>query len=391
MKLVRLRSSNGASHSAARNPTTTLGIAAISSMIGLTTLRNPATRAATGRVPPAPPPAPRTASCRACPSSCDKQRHQPRQARTRRCRRWTARRSSARRSPRTTGPKSASTLASGCRFVMRSAAGLAVGTTRRSAFGAVSRLAPPGLVATSSSVRCRSSAATVRRPSRRRSRTLLRGDGAIATTAAGCGSARMRVQLALGQEAGPGYGRTPRIAAIEDDDSPVPAACPRVRRCARCRCAPARSARGTVRDLAAPCRARAIGRRGAAQRGDGGLGMRVILELGRRRIADVRNTASVASAAGGRRAATASGSSGCAPASTVLWTTRSSGPTWATVTAPDSGAAVARRDIGRRASGSTADGAPKTGCGRMRRWPSANATSNAMSRGITRPSEVPMA
>jgi hypothetical protein len=76
--------------------------------------------------------------------------------------------------------------------------------------------------------------------------------------------------------------------------------------------------------------------------------------------------------------------------STVLWMTRSSGPTWATVTAPDSGAAVARRDIGRLASGSTAAGAPKTGCGRMCRWPSGNATSNATSRGITRPSEVPM-
>ena len=75
---------------------------------------------------------------------------------------------------------------------------------------------------------------------------------------------------------------------------------------------------------------------------------------------------------------------------TTVCTTSSAGPIWATVRGPDSGDADARRMMGRGFTGSNAEGAPKIGCGVTVRVPSLKTTSNRISRGMTRPSDVPM-
>ena len=75
--------------------------------------------------------------------------------------------------------------------------------------------------------------------------------------------------------------------------------------------------------------------------------------------------------------------------SMTLWTMRSTGPNWATVIPPTSAPPEASRRTARFFSGSRTTAGPKAGAGTTARLPSLNVTSNLMSRGIARPSEVP--
>jgi hypothetical protein len=75
--------------------------------------------------------------------------------------------------------------------------------------------------------------------------------------------------------------------------------------------------------------------------------------------------------------------------SMTLWISSSVGPTWATVTPPAFDPPDASRCTGRFLSGSSSVAAPKTGAAVTVRLPSLNVTSNFMSSGMLRPSEVP--
>ena len=76
--------------------------------------------------------------------------------------------------------------------------------------------------------------------------------------------------------------------------------------------------------------------------------------------------------------------------STVVCTTSSVGPTCAIETGPAAGTAEVRARIGRFRAGSRTDRLAEDRSRRHGALPPGNAASNVISRGITRPSDVPM-